>query len=118
MTWHGRLAHAFEKHGRGARATIEMSEMPEYLAIPPEKLGENSGVRVRVLGDMQSIARDFADAILREIREKKNGTLIVPVGPVDQFPILAERINKDRIDCRDVCMINMDEYLTDEDEWI
>jgi glucosamine-6-phosphate deaminase len=92
--------------------------MPEYLAIQPEQLGENTRVRVRILGDMQSIADDFAGALLREIREKKNATLIVPVGPVDQFPVLAERINKERIDCRDVCLINMDEYLTDDDEWI
>jgi glucosamine-6-phosphate deaminase len=42
----------------------------------------------------------------------------VPVGPVDQYPILAKKINEQRIDCRDVCLINMDEYLTDGDHWI
>jgi glucosamine-6-phosphate deaminase len=45
-------------------------------------------------------------------------TLIVPVGPVDQFPVLAERVNAQRIDLRDVVLINMDEYLTDDDRWI
>jgi glucosamine-6-phosphate deaminase len=44
--------------------------------------------------------------------------LIVPVGPVDQFPVLATRINQRGIDCRDVMLINMDEYLTDDDQWI
>ena len=41
--------------------------------------------------------------------------MIVPVGPVDQFPLLAEKINQDQSDCRDVMLMNMDEYLTDDD---
>src|SRR4029079_5983479 len=46
-------------------------------------------------------------------------TLIVPVGPVDQFPILAELINQQAIDCHDVVLINMDEYLDDDDgQWV
>jgi glucosamine-6-phosphate deaminase len=42
----------------------------------------------------------------------------LPVGPVDQFPILAERINQERLDCRDLALINMDEYLDDSDQWV
>ena len=45
-------------------------------------------------------------------------TFIVPVGPVDQFPILARVINDHRLDCRDVMLVNMDEYLTDDDKWV
>jgi glucosamine-6-phosphate deaminase len=44
--------------------------------------------------------------------------LIVPVGPVDQFPILAAMLNKQKIPCRDTVFINMDEYLTEEDRWV
>ena len=99
-----------------------MSAMPAYLDVPREKLGEGTRVKVRVLGDMQSIARDFAEVMLRDIRESAKrqapATFIVPVGPVDQFPILAEMINQQHVDCRDVCFINMDEYLTDDDRWI
>ena len=91
--------------------------MPAYLDVPPEKLGEGTRVKVRVLGDMASIARDFADAMLAEIRAGSR-TFIVPVGPVDQFPLLADVINKEHIDCRDVCLINMDEYLDESDRWI
>src|SRR5215831_4963779 len=71
---------------------------------------------------MRSIAEDLADAILAEIqageRSGRGATLIIPVGPVDQFPLLAERINTQRVACRNTVLINMDEYLTDEDEWI
>jgi glucosamine-6-phosphate deaminase len=46
------------------------------------------------------------------------GTFIVPVGPVDQFPILARLINEKGISCREVMFINMDEYLDEEDRWV
>ena len=99
-----------------------MTGLPPYLDVAPTKLGDGTPVRVRVVGDMAAIALDFAEVLLREIRDGakrgRGATFIVPVGPVDQFPVLAEMINKDRVDCRDVCLINMDEYLTDEDRWI
>ncbi|MGH2472197.1 MAG: glucosamine-6-phosphate isomerase [Candidatus Limnocylindria bacterium] len=79
-------------------------------------------MNVRVLGDAASLAHEMAETMLREAgvtaRDGGRATFIVPVGPVDQFPILAELINRQRADWRDVCLINMDEYLTDDDRWI
>ena len=100
-----------------------MSDLiPSYLSIPREKLGETSGVKVRVRGDMQDLARDMAGVMLHELRrserEAKPATWIIPVGPVDQFPILAQMINDQRIDLTGACLINMDEYLTDDDRWV
>jgi glucosamine-6-phosphate deaminase len=37
---------------------------------------------------------------------------------VDQFPILAQKINEQHISCAKTVLINMDEYLTDGDEWV
>jgi glucosamine-6-phosphate deaminase len=85
-------------------------------------LGRGAPVKVRILGDMASVGRDLAEAMLRELLDARaagrGATLIVPVGPVDQFPILAQRINDQQIDCRDVVIINMDEYLTDDDRYV
>jgi glucosamine-6-phosphate deaminase len=96
--------------------------MYDYLTIPVAELGRGTAVRVRALGDMASLARDLADAMKHEIvtarRAGRAATLIVPVGPVDQFPVLAQAINDERIDCRDVMLINMDEYLTDDDRFV
>jgi glucosamine-6-phosphate deaminase len=96
--------------------------LPAYLKIPASELGAGQPVKVRVLGDAASIARDFAEHILGEIlRAQKAGrcaTVIVPVGPTDQFPILARLINEQKVSCRDVVFINMDEYLGEDDEWI
>jgi glucosamine-6-phosphate deaminase len=100
-----------------------MSEaMPKYLSIPPQKLGEDVPMRFRTCGDMEGVAEDMARVMLGLIEaarsERRGATLIVPVGPVDQFPVLAERINRQRCDCRDVMLINMDEYLTPDDRWV
>lgn len=96
--------------------------MRDYLDIPAAELGKGTPVRVRVCGDAASVARDFADALKGEILAAQDAgrpaTLIVPVGPVDQFPLLAAAINDERIDCRDVMFINMDEYLDEGDRWI
>jgi glucosamine-6-phosphate deaminase len=95
---------------------------PDYLTVPAERLGDGTNASVAVVEGMQGVARHMADAMLQIIteahREGRAATLIVPVGPVDQFPVLAERVNAHKIDCRDVMLINMDEYLTDDDQWI
>ncbi len=96
--------------------------MFDYLKIPASDLGRGTPVRVCVLSDMASIAHDLAVAIREELlaAQRRSGaaTLIVPVGPVDQFPLLARMINEEQIDCRDVMLINMDEYLTPDDEFV
>lgn len=96
--------------------------IPNYLTIPAAELGKDTTVQVRVLSDLVSIAQDFARTLLAEIRAVqaagRGGTFIVPVGPVDQFPILARMVNEARLSLRDVVFINMDEYLTDDDAWV
>src|SRR5258706_6868941 len=96
--------------------------LPHYLTISAADLGKGQPVKVRVKGDLLSVAQDLAEAMFTEIRDGESAgrgvTLIVPVGPVDQFPILARMLNEQRVSCRKAVFINMDEYLTDDDQWI
>ncbi|MDO8541567.1 MAG: glucosamine-6-phosphate isomerase [Opitutaceae bacterium] len=89
---------------------------PSYLTISRSDLGKDQPVRLRVTGDMAALAREMAKAMKDEIVQAqaagRAATLIVPVGPVDQFPLLAQLINEEKISCRDTVFINMDEYLT------
>jgi glucosamine-6-phosphate deaminase len=95
---------------------------PDYLTAKADVLGSGTPVKVRIGGDQQAIAEDFARAILAVIWEGQSAgrpaTLILPVGPVDQFPILAAMINGQKLDCRNLVIINMDEYLDDHDQWV
>jgi len=100
---------------------------PDYLTISRPELGKDTSVHVRVVGDADDVARDMATDMLESIlsarKDDRALTMIAPVGPVDQFPILADLINQRRVDCRNVVIVNMDEYLSDadptgEDQWI
>ncbi len=97
-------------------------DIPKYLSVGRDRLGEGVPVKVRILGNTDEVARDFAEVMLHTVeaarREARHATLIVPVGPVDQFPVLAEMINRRRSDWRDATLINMDEYLTDDGQWV
>jgi glucosamine-6-phosphate deaminase len=97
-------------------------ELPAHLSITAEELGRGSCVRVAVVPDAAALAETLARDIFAEIadaREAGRGAaLILPVGPVDQYRLLADRINRARLSLRHALLINMDEYLTDDDEWI
>jgi glucosamine-6-phosphate deaminase len=97
-------------------------EPPVYLCIDAARLGQTGSVAVRIRKDQEQVAQDMAETMLEVLRQalltNRTATLIVPVGPVDQFPILARMINEERLDCRDVLFLNMDEYLTDDDRWL
>ena len=88
--------------------------IPDYLRISAAHLGKGQPVKVRITGDMAAVALDLARAIFEEIAQAEaNGrspTLIIPVGPVDHFPVLAKMLNERRVSCREVMFINMDEY--------
>lgn len=96
--------------------------IPDYLNVPADRLGLDTPVCVKIRSDIMDIAQDMAVAMLNLIErartQNRQATLIVPVGPVDQFPLLAKMINERRCDCREIMMINMDEYLDDDDHWI
>jgi len=95
---------------------------PEYLKVPPAELGAGTNVEVVVVEGMDEIANAIAIEMVKVVEEAQAGdgkvTLIIPVGPVDQFPVIAEIINRERMDWREVMLINMDEYLTEDDEWV
>lgn len=99
-----------------------MNRLPDYLGVAAADLGKGTPVKVRILGDMLSLGQDLAEVMRAEIvaanRAGQGATLIVPVGPVDQYAILAKMINAERISCQDTVFIGMDEYLTDDNGWL
>jgi glucosamine-6-phosphate deaminase len=96
--------------------------LPDYLSVSAERLGAGTPVKVRRAGDMMDIARVLAQEMKGEIvaanEQGRDATFIIPVGPVDQYPILAEMLNGEGISCRHVVFIGMDEYLGDDGLWI
>ncbi|MBE6656711.1 MAG: glucosamine-6-phosphate isomerase [Ruminococcaceae bacterium] len=65
---------------------------------------------------------DMALVMLDEIMKNnalgKRTVMIVPVGPTEQYPILARLVNQLRVSLRDVWFFNMDEYMITPDTCI
>ena len=102
--------------------SVMLSGVPDYLGVSAEALGAETSVEVHTVNSVKALAAEMAHDMLRVILEgSKNSrpvTMIIPVGPIDQFTILAELINHERIDCCGTMLINMDEYLTGEETWV
>lgn len=79
--------------------------------IPLEVLADNAAVSA-------VIAREMADEIIRKNAMGERTVFICPVGPVGQYPYFVDIVNRERISLKNVWFINMDEYLTDEKQWI
>lgn len=76
-----------------------------------------NGVNCKLVADEWSIYFDMALTMLEEIiyhNEKNEQTvMIVPVGPTQHYPILAEMVNRLGVSLKNVHFFNMDEYLVD-----
>jgi glucosamine-6-phosphate deaminase len=93
-------------------------DLLSLMTIPRDELGRGTNVRVRLGGDSDDLARLMADEMAGLIeannRAGKPTTMIIPVGPVGQYPILADRIARGGIDCAGVSFLMMDEFLGDD----
>lgn len=79
--------------------------------LPLEVMADNAAV-------FQTMAREMADEIKRKNALGERTVFICPVGPVGQYPYFVELVNREDISLKNVWFLNMDEYLTDEKEWI
>jgi glucosamine-6-phosphate deaminase len=91
--------------------------MQNPLAIAKEDVGRGSPISFEVVpDDARIIARFAADLMNEYLAAKAAGrdkvVFIVPVGPVGQFELWAERCNAERVSLADLVIVNMDEYLT------
>ena len=94
----------------------------DYYQISAEELGQNAKVPLLKLGDSGEVFYELALEMIGEI-EKNNAVgrrtvFICPVGPVGQYPIFVRLVNERRLSLKNCWFINMDEYLTDDEEWI
>lgn len=90
-----------------------------YEHVSREELLKSSRIPIRVVETEEDVYADMAQTMFQQIEENnaagKNTVLIVPVGPVGQYRILAEWVNERKTDLSRVYFINMDEYLDEED---
>lgn len=94
----------------------------DYYRIPADELGRGARLPMKVLGSSGEVFYELALEMMREV-ERGNAAgrptvVICPVGPVGHYPIFCRLVNERRLSLRDCWFVNMDEYLTDGDEWV
>ncbi|MCP5371259.1 MAG: glucosamine-6-phosphate isomerase [Hyphomicrobiales bacterium] len=94
-----------------------MHPAADPLATPKDAVGRGSPIPLEVVADDDAVIRRFADDMLAEYAAARAAgrakvVFILPVGPVGQFDLVADRCNARGISLADLVVINMDEYLT------
>ena len=81
-----------------------------------------NNITVKTVATEWDVYFDMALVMLDEIMKNnalgKKTVMIVPVGPTNQYPILARLVNQLRVSLRDVWFFNMDEYMITKDTCI
>lgn len=86
----------------------------ELLSKPIDELVKLSAIKLNIIADVNKLffqmARSIADEIKTNNGSGKPTKLILPVGPVGQYPFLVDMCNKENISWKNVYSFNMDEY--------
>ena len=93
------------------------AEVRELLRMSAEDLQHRAGERLIVLDDVSTLHWHFAESIAAEIQTNNQAgrptKLILPVGPVGQYPLLAEMVNQQQISLQSCWFFMMDEHCDD-----
>jgi glucosamine-6-phosphate deaminase len=89
--------------------------LAEWLRVPTDDLVARSRLPLTILPSTEDVYRHFADSVFTEIeataRAGEELTLVLPLGPKAQYPLLAAMINGARISLEHVSFFGMDEWL-------
>ena len=92
-------------------------EVRRLMKLSPAAMRRRAQGRLLILPDLDALHRHFAETIADEIRVNnsrgRHTRLILPVGPVGQYPILAEMINDRGISLKNCWFFMMDEHCDD-----
>ncbi len=94
----------------------------DYYYYSKEELLKSPKIPLIVMEDNPTVFKALAEEMVAEIKRKnelgEKTVFICPVGPVGQYPYFVDMVNKQNISLKNVWFINMDEYLTEDKQWI
>lgn len=91
--------------------TFDKIALQQAPKIPLEVLPTDADV-------FRQMAEEMAEEIVKNNEAGRRTVFICPVGPVGQYPYFVQMVNEQKISLKNVWFINMDEYLTDDKQWI
>src|SRR5258708_4257056 len=81
------------------------------FTLSVNELRATARVGIHLEPDIPRLLNHFARSVANEIRARPVTRLILPVGPMGQYPLLAEITNRERISWGNVHVFQMDEFL-------
>lgn len=94
--------------------TKREDEVRELMKISPEEIIENSEEHLVVTDTLNDLYEKFAREIEFDIRgdykDSDNSRIILPVGPVEQYDILAKNLRENQVSLANCKFFFMDEY--------
>ncbi|MHA1974498.1 MAG: 6-phosphogluconolactonase [Candidatus Hodarchaeales archaeon] len=91
-------------------------EIRNIMKLSSEDVINRAKDKLIVCNDLKEMHEYFAEDIatyLRKSSENEKMNIILPIGPTGQYPILAEIINKEKLDLTNVQLFFMDEYCNE-----
>jgi len=92
-------------------------EIRKLLKMSRKQMLDRAGKHLVISEDIDALHQHFAEAIADEIKANnakgRPTKLILPVGPVGQYPILADMVNTQRISLKNCWFFMMDEHCDD-----
>lgn len=96
--------------------------MKGYFDLKAAELADGARIPLLRLGESGEVFYELALRMIRVIEDNnaqgRRTVLIVPVGPVGQYPIFTRLVNERRTDLSRCWFFNMDEYLDDDGNWL
>ena len=94
----------------------------ECFNISQDQILNNSKIKVNLVENKTDIYNDIARVMVNKLKENNQKEIItsfiLPVGPTGQYKRFAKICNEEKISCKNLVIINMDEYLDDNDDLI
>jgi glucosamine-6-phosphate deaminase len=95
--------------------TLDAGLLRDWLAVPADALAGRARLPFTLIETREELHRRFADEVFDDLatarREGRHISLILPVGPTGQYPLLAERVNAEVLPLDHAALFGMDEFL-------
>ncbi|MCE5188511.1 MAG: glucosamine-6-phosphate isomerase [Eubacteriales bacterium] len=98
-------------------SNMDLKKMMEWCRVPAEELENHpdSKVTVKVFERKSevsvSVGNMMANEVLKDQALGKPTRWILPCGPMGQYKVFAERVNRERISLKNVFVFHMDDFL-------
>jgi glucosamine-6-phosphate deaminase len=94
---------------------IDPDRLREWLSVPVERLPDTSPIPLRIVPTPADVHRACAQEMFDEMADARRHdrplTIIVPLGPTGQYPVLAAMINDAGLALDHVTFVGMDQWL-------